>query len=49
MDNYFEVTNWFWGLSLIVATMSIHATRMVMMALGMVGIRVRLVERGLRR
>jgi hypothetical protein len=36
-----------WGLSLIGLTMAIHATAVVLMAFGMVGIRVRLETRGL--
>ncbi len=47
MDLYFERANWLWGLSLIVVTMAIHAIAVVMMALGMLRLRVRLEKRGL--
>jgi hypothetical protein len=47
MDLYFERANWLWGLSLIVATIAIHAIAVVMMALAMLRIRVRLENRDL--
>ncbi|MGA8196865.1 MAG: hypothetical protein WB902_26285 [Acetobacteraceae bacterium] len=39
MEIYFARASWMWSLSLIVVTISIHATGVVMMALGMVRIR----------
>jgi len=47
MDIYFERESLILGLSLIVATISIHATGVVVMALGMVRIRLQLEARGL--
>jgi hypothetical protein len=39
---------WFWGFSLIVLTMAIHATAVVMLAVGGLRIRVQLETRGLK-
>jgi hydrogenase-4 membrane subunit HyfE len=47
MEIYFARASWMWSLSLIVVTISIHATGVVMMALGMVRIRSRLEDRHL--
>jgi hypothetical protein len=40
--------SWFWGLSLIVLTMAIHAAAVVVLAFAAVGMRVRLESRGLK-
>ena len=40
MDIYYESASWMWGISLIVATVTIHAIGVVMMAL--VGLRIKL-------
>ena len=48
MDVYFESASWIWGLSPTVATLTIHATGVVSMALGMIRIRSRLEQRHLR-
>ena len=36
MDVYSESVSWMWGLSLTVATITIHAAGVVSMALGMI-------------
>jgi hypothetical protein len=47
MDIYSESTSWMWGMSLIGATIIIHAIGVVSMALGMSGIPLRLKKRNL--
>jgi hypothetical protein len=47
MDIYYESASWMWGVSLIVVTITAHATGVVSMALGMIRIRRRLEVRHL--
>lgn len=47
MDLYLGTTNWAWGMLLIAATTTLHATGVVMMARVMIALRGRLAKRNL--